>query len=115
MLVESGSVVTACSEKFWRERLYSQIVRIDPNEAGFVSANGSAIRVLGRTQMEVQESNLKVMHDVLVVSGLVQSFILGNDFLRKHKCDIFYIADVLNFVGGSVSMHIYDAGINFFA
>ena len=65
--------------------------------------------------MEVQISNLQVMHDVLVVSGLVQSFILGNDILRQHKCDILYSAGVLNFAGGSVPMHIYDAGINFIA
>ena len=104
MVQDRGSLVSDCSEKLWRERLDRQIGRNSPHEAGFVSANGSPIRVRERTEMGVQQSNLKVMHDVLVVNGLVQSFILGNDFLRKHKCDILYSAGVLNLADGYEQM-----------
>ena len=86
------------------EVLYRQIIGNDPNEAGFGSANGSTIIVLPPRQIELRLSNIKVMHEVLVVCGFEQSFIIGNDFLSNHKCDILYSAGVLNLADGYEQM-----------
>ena len=61
---------------------------ITPVAGRFMTANGSNLKVLGKTTVRFRIAGLDVMHTVIVAKNLAQHTILGNDFLTENQCDL---------------------------
>ena len=46
------------------------------------------LHIIGITRLTLKIGGLQVAHPVLIVESIAHKFILGNDFLNQHKCDI---------------------------
>ena len=90
VLIDTGSSVTLMTETLWNaSRVSDSTLQQLPN-GGFVTANKSKLHVLGKALVRIALAGIDVKHPVIVVRDLAKHFILGSDFLRRHKCDVLY-------------------------
>ena len=89
ILLDTGSTITLISTTLWNASC-SPDNHLQPLSDGFVTANKSKLDVLGKTFMRIRIAGIDAIHSVIVVRDLAKHFILGSDFLKRHKCDILY-------------------------
>ena len=85
-----------------------------PGDPPFLfGANGSKIRILGKTSLSVKLHGLTVPFDFLIAERLTHEIILGHDFLTETKALINYADSSVTFFENLVEMKIlknnYDA------
>ena len=108
MLIDTGSVFTLISSRFWQELTrhldggngigvagsstishgpfeLKKIPMLEKFSEVVVSASGEPLMVAGRVTLQVSVGNINVEHGVLVIKDLSQDCIIGVDFLRNHK------------------------------
>ncbi len=98
-LLDSGAAVSLLSERSWHE------IGKPPLEAAqsnLVSANGSPISILGKTNVRFRINEKYFVNDFFVASDLDSDCILGNDFLDCNNCVLDFEKRVVR-VGNVVS------------
>ena len=87
LIVDCSSLVTIIRADIWRlVRNSSEPVENEPEDFQCVTRNG--LHILGLTKLKMSVGSLRVKHQVLIVHEIAHKFILRNDFLTEHKCDI---------------------------
>ena len=88
MLIDSGSAVSILCQDIWRTCITAAGCELDSAVPSVVAANGGALNILGRTEIAIEVTGLKVNFPFLVAEKLTQECVLGADFLKQHKCVI---------------------------
>ena len=57
-------------------------------EEKFQGVTRDGLRVFGLVHLKLEFGSLHIEHPVVVVDKIAHKFILGNDFLVAHRCDI---------------------------
>ena len=68
--------------------------------------------MLKRTHVRMRFGKIDVAHPVVVVDNIAHKFIIGNNFLLLHKCDILYSQDAILFGGKLVPFKLFRSTIN---
>ena len=111
LLVDCGSPVTIIRADLWRSvRDSSEPVENEPEDFQGVTRDG--LRILGLTKLEMSVGSLRVKHPVLIADEIAHKFILGNDFLTEHKCDILNLQQVIRFGKESVPYTLFRSTVN---
>lgn len=84
-LLDSGATVSVMSEPFWRVAGKGLLISDNGN---LKAANGSALAVLGRANVELSLGRRKVSFSTLVVSNSTHPLILGMHFWRAGGLEI---------------------------
>ena len=111
LLVDSGLPVIIMRRDLWNEvggineLLYTK-------EEDFQKVTKHGLEVLKRTHVRMRFGQLDVAHLVVVVDNIAHKFIIGNDFLLLHQCDILYSQDVILFGGKLVPFQLFRLTIN---
>ena len=87
ILIDTGSTVTLITEILW-QACRTETDKIVPVDGRFMTANGSNLKVLGKTKVRIRVAGIDTWHTVIVAKNLAQHIILGNDFLSANQCDL---------------------------
>ena len=111
LLVDCGSPVTIIRADLWRSvRDLSETVENEPEDIQGVTRDG--LRILGLTKLEMSVGFLRVKHPVLISEEIAHKFILGNDFLTEHKCDILNSQKIIQFGNERVPYTFFRSTVN---
>ena len=111
LLVDCGSPVTIIRADLWRlVRDLSEPVENEPED--FQSVTRDGLRILGLTKLEMSVGFLRVKHPVLISEEIAHKFILGNDFLTEHKCDILNSQKIIQFGNERVPYTFFRSTVN---
>ena len=103
MLLDSGSVITICSARLFKQIRASVNCTLDPVDE-FSAANGSELHFLGVTDLKLVIGGINVTHPIYISTDIVHDFLLGNDFIDGYHCDV--LTSLSTFVAGGVSVNI---------
>ena len=106
LLVDSGSPVTIMRRDLSNE-VSGDNELLHTEEEDFQGVTEHGFEVLGRTHMRLRFGKLDVEHPVVVVDNIAHKFIIDNDFLLLHKCDILYLQDAILFGGKLVPLKLF--------
>ena len=89
IMLDTGSTVSVISEKMWRK---SGTIGGDlrPVCGSLTTANGSAITILGETDMCIRIGDSDVNFPMIVAHNISHDSLIGTDFFRKYRCNIKY-------------------------
>ncbi|CAF0929647.1 unnamed protein product [Brachionus calyciflorus] len=95
--IDTGSDISVISEKVFNQLTNKQqLLKTNEKISG---ADGSNLRILGRTLVKIQFGNYMTNLLVYVMSGLVKEFLIGLDFVNKFngfKIPISHLKNTLN-------------------
>ncbi len=111
LLVDSGSPVMIMRRDLWNE-VSGDNELLHTEEEDFQGVTEHGFDVLGRTHVRLRFGRLDVAHPVVVVDNIAHKFIIGNDFLLLHKCDILYSQDAILFGGKLVQFKLFRSTVN---
>lgn len=87
-LVDSGSGL-CCIKKSLLEELYPDLLTPRPSKYSHVKGiSGTLIEVLGTIKLKIKIGAKVFEHDFHIFDDIHHSFIIGIDFLQRHKCTI---------------------------
>ena len=87
LLVDCRSPVTIIRADLWRlARDLSEPVENQPEDFQGVTRDG--LRIPWLTKLEMSVGSVRVKHPILIADEIAHKFILENNFLTEHKCDI---------------------------
>ena len=111
LLVDCGSPVTLIRADLWEQvRLPQNKLLIEEEKFQGVTRDG--LRVFGLAYLKLQFGSMHIEHPVVVVDKIAHKFILGNDFLVQHKCDILNSDGSIVFGNKSVPYTLFRSTIN---
>ena len=87
------------------KKLCVKKIKYEKCQEGFKAANGQAFNMIAIAAMKIRIGKLNVVHNVYIAHEMVHTFILGSDFLKKHKCDILFSKGQLSIDGSNVCLH----------
>ena len=87
LLVDCGSPVTLIRADMW-EQVSQPHSKLLIEEEKFQGVTRDGLRVFGLVHLKYEFGCLHFEHPVVVVNKIAHKFILGNDFLVAHRCDI---------------------------
>lgn len=99
---DTGAAVTLLKQEVW-DRLKNKpsTCPLRPwNRERLVGAGGTALKILGCTELGLTISEKIFTADVVVVESLMAEGILGMDFLERHQCSIDLNKKVLTLADG---------------
>ena len=111
ILVDCGSPVTIIRADLWRS-LRDPLCPVENEPEDFQGVTRDGLRIIGVTQLEMRVGGLCVKHPVLIADEIAHKFILGNDFLTKHKCDILNSQGVIQFGNERVPYTLFRSTVN---
>jgi len=92
-LVDTGSVATLVSKELV-DRLRLKILPFKMENSFLISANGTALEVIGKAEILINISGLQIPITACVVRHVSHQFILGADFMRQNQVIIDYKAGI---------------------
>ena len=108
ILIDSGSPVTIVRVDLWEKvRGDKFIVEEEPEDFQGVTRDGLRI-----TRLLHKFGGLLVTHPVVIAESIAQKFILGNDFMIEHKCNIINSDGVIQFGGQRVPFTLFRSTVN---
>jgi len=111
LLVDSGSPVTIIRKDLWLQvRDLSTQVEEEPEDFQGVTRDG--LHIIGLSKLLLQIGGLNVPHSVLIADGIAHKFILGNDFMTEHKCDILNSKGAIQFGAEQVPFTLFRFTVN---
>ena len=111
ILIDSGSPVTIVRVDLWEEvRGDKSIVKKGLEDFQQVTRDG--LRIIGLTRLLLKFGELLVTHQVLIVESIAHKFILGNDLIVEHKCDIINSEGVIKFGDQRVPFTLFRSTVN---
>eukprot|EP00731_Ephydatia_muelleri_P002476 Em0001g2476a len=105
MLLDTGSAVTVLSAHVWETIRAAGDSKLHDASHGVVTADGSALTLVGQANVLVSVGGSVRRHCVLVAQSLTQECILGADFLVSNDCSIDYHSKTLLAGGQLVPIH----------
>jgi len=94
-LVDTGSVSTLVSKEL-ADRLRLKVLLLKMENLFLVSANGTALEVIGKAEILINISGLQIPITARVVRHVSHQFILGVDFMRQNQVIIDYKTVILS-------------------
>ena len=83
-LVDTGSVATLVSKELV-DRLRLKVLPFKMENSFLISANGTALEVIGKAEILINISGLQIPITARVVRQVSHQFILGADFMRQNQ------------------------------
>jgi len=94
-LVDTGSVSTLVSKELV-DRLRLKVLPLNMENSFLVSANGTALEVIGKAEILINISGLQIPITARVVRHVSHQLILGADFMRQNQVIIDYKTGILS-------------------
>ena len=96
IMLDTGSTVSIISEKMWRK---SGTFGVDiwPVCGSLTTHKGSAITILGETDMCIRIGDSDINFPMIVANNISHNCLIGTDFFRKYCCNIKYDTEHLQF------------------
>ena len=111
ILIGSGSPVTIVRVDLWvKVRDDIAIVEAEPEDFQGVTSDG--LRIIGLTRYVLKFKGLLVTHPVLIAELIAHKFILENNFMTEHKCDIINSEGVIQFGDKRVPFTLFRSTVN---
>ena len=114
-LIDTGAIRSLISDKMARN-LHLEILPLQPGDnRRLVTANGSLMKVIGRTSVELKINGLTITYDFLILPNITQDLILGIDFLTDNKAKINFVDKTISFLDdwtGTVILEHYRSATN---
>ena len=111
LLVDCGSPVTLIRPDMW-EQVKQLTNKLLVEEKQFQGVIRDGLRVIGVAHLKLEFWSLHIEHPVVVVDKIAYKFILGNDFLIAHRCDILNSDGTIVFGCKSVPYTLFRSIIN---
>ena len=111
LLVDSGSPVTIIRSDLW-EQTRDPMAAVEEEVENFQGVTRDGLQIVGVTKLKFSIGGLRVTHPVLIAKEIAHSFILGNDFMNLHKCDIINSEGVIVFGGKRVPFTLFRSTVN---
>ena len=81
------------------------IVEEEPEDFQGVTLDG--LRIIRLTRLFLKFGGLLVTHPVLIAELIAHKFILRNDFMTEHECDIIHSEGLIRFGGQQVPFTLF--------
>ena len=111
LLVDSGSPVTIVRADMW-EQIRDLNAQVEEEPEDFQGVTRDSLRIIGLTRLKLEIGGIQVKHPVLIAEQMAHKFILGNDFLTEHKCDIINSEGVITFGKERVPYSLFRSTVN---
>ena len=98
ILIDSGSPVTIVRVDLWEEVRGDKSI-VEKKLEDFQGVPRDGLRIIGLTRLLLKFGGLLVTHPVLIAESIAHKFILGNDFMIEHNCDIINSKGIIQ-IGG---------------
>ena len=111
ILIGSGSPVTIVRVDLW-EKVRDDKAIMEEETEDFQGVTRDGLRIIGLTRLLLKFEGLLVTHPVLIAESIAHKFILGNDFMTEHKCDIINSEGVIQFGDQRVLFKLFRSTVN---
>ena len=111
LLVDCGSPVTLIRADMW-EQLKQPKNKLLTEEEQFQGVTRNGLRVFSLAHLQLEFGSLHIEHPVVVVDKIAHMFILSNDLLIAHRCDILNSDCTIVFGCKSVPYTLFRSAIN---
>ena len=88
ILIDTGAAATIVSCDVWEKIRSSGAVQITATGNKLVGVQGTPLQLNGTTHIDIELCCEKFSSDVIVADSLASDIILGQNFLKAHKCTI---------------------------
>ena len=87
ILIYSDLPVTIVRVDLWEEVRHDKSI-VEKELEDFQGMTRDRLSIIGHTRLLLKFGQLLVTYPVLIAESIAHKFILGNNFMTKHKCNI---------------------------